>query len=245
MLPPLHLTTTLICSLAVNPKQSLPLYNVEIASLYLEAKDLKAPPPHIYAIAERARRALLGAYRQGKHGSRNMFTKIKEEEKSRAAVTVAKIPPPHPSPCHLLPFSNLKGPNQVIVVSGESGAGKTFTSRTILEFLSGASKQHEVSRRIVAANPVLEAFGNARQVFLADATMHVRTGAQACTHTRSLPSLCSLLYVLCLSTYWYIRVCQPLSPATLLLLRFSPLPSFKVYFMHHSQLHATFPRVFC
>ena len=61
------------------------------------------------------------------------------------------------------------GATQAIVISGESGAGKTETAKLILNFIAFASKQthgadYDMNRRIVQANPVIEAFGNAKTV---------------------------------------------------------------------------------
>lgn len=56
--------------------------------------------------------------------------------------------------------------DQCILISGESGSGKTETSKKILEFIAAATghtKQVEsVNKRLIGSNPVLEAFGNAK-----------------------------------------------------------------------------------
>uniref|UniRef100_A0A8C5L0P2 Unconventional myosin-XIX n=1 Tax=Jaculus jaculus TaxID=51337 RepID=A0A8C5L0P2_JACJA len=61
--------------------------------------------------------------------------------------------------------------NQSIVVSGESGAGKTWTSRCLMKFYAVVAasptswESHRISerieQRILNSNPVMEAFGNA------------------------------------------------------------------------------------
>ncbi|XP_054430817.1 unconventional myosin-XIX [Pteronotus mesoamericanus] len=61
--------------------------------------------------------------------------------------------------------------NQSIIVSGESGAGKTWTSRCLMKFYAVVAasptswESHEIAerieQRILNSNPVMEAFGNA------------------------------------------------------------------------------------
>uniref|UniRef100_A0A4W4HMK9 Myosin motor domain-containing protein n=1 Tax=Electrophorus electricus TaxID=8005 RepID=A0A4W4HMK9_ELEEL len=73
-------------------------------------------------------------------------------------------------------YRNVRGQvepvNQSLVVSGESGAGKTWTSRCLMKYYATvAASRHgsrlpprRIERRVLDSNPIMEAFGNARTV---------------------------------------------------------------------------------
>ncbi|XP_034386464.1 unconventional myosin-If isoform X1 [Cyclopterus lumpus] len=58
--------------------------------------------------------------------------------------------------------------NQCVIISGESGAGKTVAAKYIMSYISkvsgGGSKVQHVKDIILQSNPLLEAFGNAKTV---------------------------------------------------------------------------------
>ena len=58
------------------------------------------------------------------------------------------------------------GKSQCVVVSGESGSGKTETNKQLMNFLvyrgSGAGVVSDLTQKILDTNPILESFGNAK-----------------------------------------------------------------------------------
>mmetsp|Transcript_12284 Transcript_12284/g.18839 ORF Transcript_12284/g.18839 Transcript_12284/m.18839 type:complete len:1648 (+) Transcript_12284:99-5042(+) len=78
----------------------------------------------------------------------------------------------------LLEEDDKKSTNQSILVSGESGAGKTVTTKFIMQYLAALSQRStssatksdakdgtpSVEQQVLQSNPILESFGNARTI---------------------------------------------------------------------------------
>jgi len=58
----------------------------------------------------------------------------------------------------------LDGVDQSILITGESGAGKTETSKIVMKYVAGLAGGSGMEDRVLQTNPILEAFGNAKTV---------------------------------------------------------------------------------
>jgi myosin-1 len=60
------------------------------------------------------------------------------------------------------------GSSQAVIISGESGAGKTESAKIVLNYVSAVSGDNSDAKRvkgiIMSTNPLLESFGNAKTV---------------------------------------------------------------------------------
>jgi myosin V len=121
--------------LAINPFERLPIYDDEtLLSYHTEGVTHRLThSPHVFHVANRA--------------YNNMFVdKFRPEDRE----------------------------NQAILVNGESGAGKTESTKHVLHFLAVISSKvasqivvsdetnTEIENQILASNPILESFGNAK-----------------------------------------------------------------------------------
>ncbi|RAW21582.1 Myosin-52 [Phytophthora cactorum] len=80
--------------------------------------------------------------------------------------------PPHVYAVSVAAFRHMcdNGSNQSILVSGESGAGKTETTKILMDNLAtiapaptaASEQEHSITTRIIQVNPLLESFGNAK-----------------------------------------------------------------------------------
>ncbi|KAH0739823.1 hypothetical protein KY290_038528 [Solanum tuberosum] len=79
--------------------------------------------------------------------------------------------PPHPFAVADSAYRQMihEGISQSILVSGESGAGKTESTKMLMQYLAymggrAAAEGRSVEQQVLESNPVLEAFGNAKTV---------------------------------------------------------------------------------
>eukprot|EP01137_Pigoraptor_chileana_P027899 Opistho-2@11102 len=82
---------------------------------------------------------------------------------------------PHENPPHIYALADnmyrnmlIETENQCVIISGESGAGKTVCAKYIMSYIArisgGGAKVQRVKDVILESNPLLEAFGNAKTI---------------------------------------------------------------------------------
>jgi len=136
------------------------LKSVEDEHLLLNTKQ-RYDAGHIYT---RSGRLLLAVnpYRQLPLYSEQMLTKYKNSLQPQAELA------PHvyavASSAHLGMLQNSM--SQSVIISGESGAGKTETAKILLQYLAAVSAQSggDLHNRVLQTNPIMESFGCAKTV---------------------------------------------------------------------------------
>lgn len=134
------------------------IYCEERMLLYRKHNDYTAGPkaPHLYQIADRAYKALMDSV----HSS----TQAEHIEDEDAVMMLEYHKPP----------GSVR--NQSIIISGESGAGKTEATKIIMAYLARITKRENKTNsntsdgkmiaaledRVLSSNPLLETFGNAQ-----------------------------------------------------------------------------------
>ncbi|KAG2548274.1 hypothetical protein PVAP13_9KG157500 [Panicum virgatum] len=124
---------------AVNPFKKVSLYGTEYIDAY---RNKTMDSPHVYAIAD-------AALREMKRGQSTNFDTSNLVSTSTLCLTKCSI--------H---FSDEV--NQSIIISGESGAGKTETAKIAMQYLASLGGGSGIEYEILQTNPILEAFGNAK-----------------------------------------------------------------------------------
>eukprot|EP00986_Skeletonema_menzelii_P010051 scaffold4742_cov149-Skeletonema_menzelii.AAC.3 len=172
--------------IAINPFKSMPLYTDEVMQRYrlegehssstatkapsrpgatkkvVDANDGTRLPPHAYQTADDAYRAMMRGIEMSLSGG---AARRQKTQRSRSNQIKDKA-------------DDMETPtDQSILVSGESGAGKTVTTKIVLNYFAMLSKlaaeahdgaekatDQEVEKQVLQSNPILEAFGNARTI---------------------------------------------------------------------------------
>jgi len=116
----------------------------------LVTSSIKKLPPHVYAVADDAFRSMIRTLEDLKNGIQKNLGK-----------------------------GVMNTGNQSILVSGESGAGKTVTAKIIMQYLAVLSRRSAqcrqttdsapggtatIEQQVLQSNPILESFGNARTI---------------------------------------------------------------------------------
>jgi myosin I len=85
--------------------------------------------------------------------------------------------------------------NHCVIISGESGAGKTEASKKVMEYIAAVSSKAagvvKVKQQILESNPLLESFGNAKTLRNDNSSRFVRalptfTYTRPCIHRQTL-----------------------------------------------------------
>ena len=155
---------------AINPCRNVPgLYDENAMKMYWRygerlasgaagsAETQGAPPPHVFGVADAAYRGMMRGLDFVRNNCR-FDGEMKEDENDASG------------------GDDILVANQSVLVSGESGAGKTVTTKFIMQYLAALSKKVDsemhhsgghnekssIEQRVLQSNAILEAFGNAR-----------------------------------------------------------------------------------
>lgn len=122
--------------MAINPYDQLPIYGEEVIDAY-SGQDMADMEPHIFSVAEEAYRMMI----------RSVLAHFACRLMVIYSWSVMLV-----STCR-------EEKNQSIIISGESGSGKTVTAKFAMRYFAvvgGAAQQTSVEERVLASNPIME-----------------------------------------------------------------------------------------
>lgn len=102
----------------------------------------------------------------------DVIAKYKEIITTKQPLQLKKLLDPHIYAISAMAYRNLKESKvrQAIVISGESGAGKTESAKIAMDFLTKVAGseviegEENIGKKILNCNPILEGFGNSKTV---------------------------------------------------------------------------------
>ncbi|WAR28971.1 MYO5B-like protein [Mya arenaria] len=171
-----------IVLVAINPYESLDIYSNDIIQAY-SGQDMGAMDPHIYAVAEEAYKRM----------SRN------DNIQAYCGQDMGDIDP-HIYAVAEEAYKRIFEQNQSIIVSGESGAGKTVSAKYAMRYFAtvgGSQTETQVEKRVLAFSRANEIIGahmrtylleKSRVVFQASDERNYHVFYQLCA-SRNIPEL--------------------------------------------------------
>jgi len=118
---------------AINPYEQLPIYGEEVIDAY-SGQDMTDMEPHIFSVAEEAYRTMT------RWGGNLITTSMRGLDSNPLCVSREEK-------------------NQSIIISGESGSGKTVSAKFTMRYFAvvgGAAQQTSVEEKVLASNPIME-----------------------------------------------------------------------------------------
>jgi myosin heavy subunit len=147
------------------------LYSEERMRKYASSNHAQGLPCHLFQVADRAYTSLLSSSTNSGGGNNIIMDPHMEEEDALLIMEATAAATSHHNHHHVK--------NQSIIISGESGAGKTEATKKIMQYLARIHHGNDVNNklegdaattttissledRVLSSNPLLESFGNAR-----------------------------------------------------------------------------------